>query len=87
MTLQPYDVKRLDRLTLDLLDLAVLAREMSALCREYDIESFALHDKKARQWWENLDRWLRRAKAELEMKAIEVRATQRAKAVTRRTKR
>jgi hypothetical protein len=78
MTLQPYDAKRLDHLALGLLDLAAIAREMSALCAEQGIETFALHDKKAILWLENLDRWLRRARAELEMKAIEARATQRA---------
>lgn len=87
MTLEPYDAKRLDHLALELLDLAAIARDMSALCREFDIQTFALHDKKARQWWENLDRWLRRAKAELEMQTIEARATQRARSTTRRASR
>ncbi len=87
MTLQPYDVQKLDSLAIRLLDLAAIAREMSMICGEYDIQTFALHDKKAREWWENLDRWLRKARAELEMKAIDARATQRAKAATRRSKR
>ena len=84
MTLQPYDVRKLDHLALSLFDLAAIAREMAIICRENDIESFALHDRKALDWQENLDRWLRRAKAELEMKAVEARATQRAQAATRR---
>ena len=86
MTLQPYDVQKLDCLAIRLLDLAAIAREMSTICDEYDIQTFALHDQKARQWWENLDRWLHKARAELEMKAIDARATGRAKAATRRKK-
>ena len=87
MTLQTYDAEKLDSLALQLLDLAVTARKMSTLCSEYDIQIFALHDKKARQWWGNLDRWLRKARAELEMMAIDARATQRAKVAIRHVKR
>jgi hypothetical protein len=87
MTLESYDASKLDRLAMQLLDLAATARKMSQLCSEYDIETFALHDKKARQWWSNLDRWLRKARAELEMQVIEARASQRAKAAVRRGKR
>ncbi|HLA83677.1 MAG TPA: hypothetical protein VJL29_02700 [Thermoguttaceae bacterium] len=87
MTLQPYDAERLDHLALELLDLAAIARDMAKICRDTGIDSFPLHDKKAQQWSGNLDRWLRRARAELEMTAIEARATQQAKAATRCGKR
>jgi len=80
MTLQPYDARKLDSLALRLFDLAATAREMSAICSHYGIEAFALHDKKANEWCENLDRWIRKARAELEMQAIDVRATRRTKA-------
>jgi len=63
---------------------AAAMREMANVCREYQIEDFALHDKKAGEWCENLDRWTRKARAELQMKVIDVRATQRAEAAARR---
>ena len=87
MTLQTYDAQKLDWLALQLLDLAATARQMSTLCGEYDIETFALHDKKALQWWRNLDRWLCKARAELEMMVIDARASHRVKAAVRRVKR
>ncbi|MBN2022916.1 MAG: hypothetical protein JW809_08975 [Pirellulales bacterium] len=86
MTLKPYDPRRLDQFTLRLLDLAAHMRQIAHLCREYQIDSFALHDKKANEWCDNLDRWVRKARAELEMKVIEVRATQRALALARSEK-
>jgi len=87
MTLQPYDAKRLDHLALSLLDLAAIARDMSTLCSEHGIEAFTLHDKKALQWWGSLERWLRRARAELQVQAIEARATHPPGASARRAKR
>jgi len=83
MTLKPYDPGKLDQFALRLLDLAGQMREMSHLCREYRIDDFALHDKKANEWCDNLDRWVRKARAELEMRAIELRAAHRARAAIR----
>jgi hypothetical protein len=84
MTLQPYDPDKLDQLALRLLDQAAAMREMAHLCREYRIRDLVLHDKKANEWCENLERWTRKAKAELQMKSIDIRAVQRADAVARR---
>lgn len=84
MTLQPYDPDKLDQLALRLLDQAAAMREMAHLCREYRIKDLVLHDKKANEWCENLERWTRKAKAELQMKAIDIRAAKRADAVARR---
>ena len=81
MTLQPYHPDKLDQLALRLLDQAAAMREMANVCREYQIKDFALHDKKANEWCDNLERWTRKARAELQMKVIEIRATQRAEAV------
>ena len=78
MTLKPYDPQMLDQLALRLLDLAAVLREMANRSREYQVEDFSLHDKKAREWYDNLERWVRKAQAELEMKIIETRATRRA---------
>lgn len=84
MTLQPYDPEKLDQLALRLLDQAAAMREMANTCREYQINDLALHDKKAIEWCENLDRWTRKARAELEMKAIDARADLRAEATSQR---
>jgi hypothetical protein len=84
MTLQPYDPDKLDQLALRLFDQAAAMREMANLCREYQIRDLALHDKKANEWCENLERWTRKAMAELQMKAIDIRAAQRADAAAAR---
>jgi len=83
MTLKPYDPEMLDGLALRLLDLASAVREMANRCREYQIEDFALHDKKAGQWCGQMERWVRKSQAELEMKILEARAGRRAASASR----
>ena len=78
MTLQPYTPEKLDLLALRLLDLAAMMRQMSNESREYQIEDLALHDKKAHEWCSNLERWAHKARAELQMKVIDARASRRA---------
>ncbi len=78
MTLKPYDAEMLDSFALRLLDLAAAMRQMGRRSREHRIDDFGLHDKKAREWLGNLERWARKASTDLEMKVIEARASQRA---------
>jgi hypothetical protein len=78
MTLKPYDAQMLDDLTLRLLDLAALLRRMSLRSRENRIDDLAIHDKKAREWIGNLERWARKSLADVEMRILEARASQRA---------
>jgi hypothetical protein len=78
MTLNPYDFAMLDRFALRLLDLAATVRQMSRRSREYGIDDFALHDKKALEWIANLERWARKSAADLELRAIEAQASERA---------
>ena len=79
MTLTPYSPEQLDSLALRMLDLAAILREMGNLCRDHDICDFMLHDKKAKQWCDNLDRWARKSRAELEVRTIDAKVNQRAK--------
>ena len=78
MTLKPYDAQMLNEFALRLLDLAAAMRQMAQRSREHHIEDLALHDKKAREWIGNLERWARKSLADVELKIIETRATQRA---------
>jgi hypothetical protein len=80
MTLNAYDATMLDQFALRMLDLAAVIRQMSQRSREYGIDDFALHDKKALEWIANLERWTRRSAADLEMRVIEARASRRAEA-------
>jgi len=82
MTLKPYDADMLDQFALRLLDLATVMRQMANRSREWRLDDFALHDKKAHEWYDNLERWVRRSESELEMKIIEARARQRASAAS-----
>ena len=60
MTLQPYEPAKLDQFALQLLDLAAILRDMANRSREHGITDLALHDKKAQQWYDQLeDRWIR----------------------------
>ncbi len=78
MTLNPYDPTMLDLFALRLLDIAATMRQMSQRTREHAIDDFALHDKKALEWIAHLERWGRKAAADLEMRILESRASQRA---------
>lgn len=78
MTLKPYSADMLDQFALRLLDLAALMREMANRSRRYQVEDFAVHDKKPQQWCSSLERWARKSQAELEMRIIEARASRRA---------
>jgi hypothetical protein len=78
MTLKPYNPDALDQFALRLLDLAAIMREMGKRSRECEIDDFCLHDKKAREWFHNLERWVRKSQAELEMRILEARARRRA---------
>lgn len=78
MTLIPYDAQRLDDIALRILDLAGAVRRMSTLCRENDLSTVNIHDKKAQEWIGRLDDWARDADARLQTAAIKARAVQRA---------
>ena len=78
MTLKPYSPEMLDQFALRLLDLAGLLREMAQRSRQYGVTDFAVHDKKANEWYYNLQRWVRKSQAELELKVIDARAGRRA---------
>ena len=78
MTLQPYGPNKLDQLSLRLLDLAGVLREMAHNSREHGIEDLALHDKKALEWCANLDDWAHKARAELDIKVHHTRSRRRA---------
>jgi len=78
VTLQPYSPEMLDQLALELLDLAAILHKMAQRARECQIDQFAMHYKKARQWTAGIARWARKAQAELELRVIEARADQRA---------
>jgi len=82
MTRQPYNPEKLDLLALRLLDLAAMMRQMANMSREHKIEDLALHDKKAHEWCGSLERWAHKARAELEMKVIDARASRRAREVS-----
>jgi hypothetical protein len=78
MTRKQYDSPMLDQVALRLLDLAATVRQMALRAREFPVEGFALHDKKACEWVANLERWARKSVAELEMRILEARAGHRA---------
>ena len=83
MTLQPYNPENLDRFALRFLDLAATLRSMANTCREQGVEDFALHDKKASEWCANLERWMHKVQAELEMQVIDARAARRVREASR----
>jgi hypothetical protein len=78
MTLAPYTPSQLDQLALRLLDIAAIVREMANSSREHDVTELNLHDKKAQEWCDKLEHWVRRGQADLEVRVRAARATRRA---------
>ena len=60
MTRKSYYPEMLDEWALRLLDLAVVLRQMAATSRANQVTELALHDKKAGEWYDQLERWARR---------------------------
>ena len=79
MTLQSYSPEKLDELTLRALDLAASLREMATKCRENDVPSADLHDRKALEWLSRLEEWTQKSSAELEVRIIGHRGAKRAR--------
>lgn len=60
MTLNPYTPDRLDKFALRLFDLAAELRTISRQARSREMVQIPVHDRKAIQWCENLEVWVRK---------------------------
>jgi hypothetical protein len=69
MTLEPYDLARLDALTLRLLDLCGRVRSIARTAQEAELPAVELHDRKALEWVEKLEEWVAGAEAQLHRQA------------------
>ena len=67
MTYSPYTSDQLDDLVLNILDIALLLREMSSVAKKNNINEIPIHDKKAIQWCDNLEQWARKSKMNLDL--------------------
>ena len=83
MTLQTYNPQKLDQFALRLLDVAAVVRQMAHSSREYGIADLALHDKKALEWCANLEQWARKTQADLEVRILQDKASQRGRAAAK----
>ncbi|MCE5303847.1 MAG: hypothetical protein LLF97_12175 [Planctomycetaceae bacterium] len=79
MTLQTYNPDQLDRLTLRMLDLAAILRQMANRSREHGIADFPLHDKKALEWCINLEQWAQKTQADLEVRILQQKSDRRSR--------
>jgi hypothetical protein len=61
MTLEAYDPDRLDLLALRLLDVCGRVRVLAGRCRDEELSSVTLHDRKALEWIDKLEDWLARS--------------------------
>jgi len=78
MTLNAYNPEQLDQFALRLLDLAGMIREMARRARDAEVQSLALNDRKAQEWYGKLERWVLKAQAELDGEIRVARAERRA---------
>ena len=84
MTLQAYSPEQLDELALRMLDVCAQLRGAARICREEGLPAVELHDRKALEWLENLEKWAYSTDAELHRRVQLARATRRAEEVKAR---
>lgn len=65
MTREAYDPDRLDQVALRLLDICGRVRMLANRCREAELPSVTLHDRKAREWIDKLEEWLVRSEGDV----------------------
>ena len=82
MTLEAYDAEQLDRLALRVFDIAAILRGMAETQRRESLERSLLHDKKALEWIDRLERWARRAEAEMQVDVLRAQAAADARRAT-----
>jgi hypothetical protein len=78
MTLVPYDANRLDETALRILDIAAQIRQMASVLRTEPDVALAIHDKKATEWLDHLERWAADSQAKLDLALIQKRGAKRA---------
>jgi hypothetical protein len=79
MTLETFNSERLDALSLRVLDIAVLLRQMARRADEADLGALTLHEKKALEWLGHLEDWAHDATARLELAALKQRGAKKAR--------
>jgi hypothetical protein len=84
MTLESYEPQEFDELALRLLDIASTLRRLAVRCRQEQLESMAVNDRKALEWLGNVEAWASKAEADLELAILKQRGAQRADELARR---
>jgi hypothetical protein len=79
MTREAYDTGRLDALALRLFDVAAQVRRLSLSAHSTGLEQVELHDRKALEWIEKLERWVVGAESDLDRQAKLLAASSKAK--------
>lgn len=79
MTLEAYDPDRLDLLALRLLDVCGRVRILASRCRDEELTSVTLHDRKALEWIDKLEDWLARSEGDVNRAVLKARGEQRAR--------
>ena len=79
MTREAYDAGRLDALALRLFDVAAQVRRLSLSAHCTGLEQVELHDRKALEWIEKLERWVVGAESDLDRQSKLQAASSKAK--------
>lgn len=82
MTLQTYDSDRLDALSLRVLDICVHLRNAARVARDEQLECVELHDRKALEWIEKLERWAIETETTSSSLALQARGARRGRSMT-----
>jgi hypothetical protein len=79
MTREAYDPARLDSLAIRLFDVAAQVRRLSQTARSAGLDQVELHDRKALEWIEKLERWGVSAETDVDRQAKLLSAESKAK--------
>lgn len=74
MTINAYSPDRLDQLALRFFDLAAHLRQIARQARQQEMPDIPIHDRKALQWCENLEVWVKRTDLNFRIALQELKA-------------
>lgn len=60
MTINSYTPEQLDSLSMRFFDLAAYLRQIAQQARSQELRNIPIHDRKALQWCENLEIWVKK---------------------------
>lgn len=74
MTINAYSPERLEQLAMRFFDLAAQLRAIARQSRQQNLQNIPVHDRKAIQWCENLEIWVKKTELNFQIVVQKLKA-------------